>query len=57
MGYSIYLNLDVGATEHRVDTSLAKLFGIPLARGVSNKFKAVLAQHYAGAYHALIPNT
>ena len=54
MGYSIYLNLDVGATQHRVDASMAKLFGIPLARGASHKFKAFLAQYYARAYQALI---
>ena len=54
MGYSIYLNLDVGATQQRVDASITKMFGIPLPRGESHAFKAVLAQYYAKAYQALI---
>ena len=54
MGYSMYLNLDVGATQQRVDASITKMFGIPLPRGASHAFKAVLAQYYAKAYQALI---
>ena len=50
----MYLNLDVGATQQRVDASITKMFGIPLPRGASHAFKAVLAQYYAKAYQALI---
>jgi predicted RecB family nuclease len=54
LAYAIYQNLELGAPQHRIDASIARLFGIPLARGASSKFKAILAARYKEGYQRLV---
>jgi predicted RecB family nuclease len=56
IAYVIYLNIELRLPQERVSSNLNQLFGLSLARGTTNKFKAQAAEVYRGEYNDIMKN-
>jgi predicted Zn-ribbon and HTH transcriptional regulator len=54
IAYTMYLNIELGLPQLRIDSSISKLFGLRLPRGWSNKMKAAAADSYRSTYDNLL---
>jgi predicted RecB family nuclease len=52
--YTVYQNIELGLPLSRIASSVGQLFGLPISRGITNKFKATTAQNYARTYDELL---
>jgi predicted RecB family nuclease len=52
--YTMYLNIELGLPQLRIDSSINKLFGLNLPRGWSHRMKAAVAQTYRETYDNLL---
>ena len=54
IAYAMYQNIELHLPQMSIDTSMSKLFGLPLPRCWTNQRKAAAAQSYAITYDRLI---
>jgi len=52
--YALYQNIELRLPQEAVDSSLKRLFGLPLALGTTNNFKEEAAEKYQITYNTLI---
>ena len=54
VAYAMYLNIELGLPQLRIDSSMSKLFGLHLPRGWSHQMKATTADSYRSTYDNLL---
>jgi predicted Zn-ribbon and HTH transcriptional regulator len=54
VAYTMYLNIELGLPQLRIDSSISKLFGLRLPRGWSQRMKATTAESYRSTYDNLL---
>jgi predicted Zn-ribbon and HTH transcriptional regulator len=54
IAYAIYQNIELHLPQMSIDSSIGKLFGLPLPRGWTNKMKMAAAQLYAITHDRLV---
>ena len=54
VAYTMYLNIELGLPQLRIDSSISKLFGLHLPRGWSQRMKATTAESYRSTYDNLL---
>ena len=54
IAYAMYQNIELHLPQMSIDTSMSKLFGLPLPHGWTNKMKPAAAQSYAITHDRLV---
>jgi predicted Zn-ribbon and HTH transcriptional regulator len=54
IAYAMYQNIELHLSQISIDTSMSKLFGLPLPHGWTNKMKPAAAQSYAITHDRLV---
>ena len=54
VAYAMYLNIELGLPQLRIDSSMSKLFGLHLPRSWSHRMKAATAHSYRSTYDNLV---
>ena len=54
IAYAMYQNIELRLPQMTVDSSVSKLFGLPLPHGWTNQMKSAAAQLYAATYDKIV---